>query len=583
MSNRAFPTAVLAIALAACSEDDGPTGVQPSSTPATMVILSGDAQTGIVARALENPLVTRVTDARGRPVRNASVWFEVTSGGGAIVGRVSVLTDSLGLASTRWQLGTSTAVDHTARARVRARAGGDNEFEATFHATALPESPSSVAFVTSVADPIEPAASFTRTAVARAYDFFGNPVPGAVVQWAAPMAGTFDADRTVTGPDGSTENQWTVRAISGATLGAGAYWITAAILGAPLSGPPALFTQPVGESRIDAVSLASGEAHSCAVADAGEIHCWGENAFGQLGDGTRVSRPFATRVSGAESFTQVVAGTAHTCALATSGKAYCWGNNSDGQLGDGTRTSSMRPVLVEGSETFVSLTAGSSHTCGLTPSGAAYCWGGNGRGQLGDGSTGSQSVPTAVVGAARFTSLTAGAAHTCGLASDGRASCWGNDEAGQLGTTVVYGVCGSPCVTIPAPVEGKFVGLSAGLQYTCGVDADGVTSCWGGYLSGRVELPGVRFTGLVGGPADAACGLTHDGRAYCWTFIYDDYYYYYEGAQMSEPVVVGGDRLFSALELGVAQTCGRERGTPSWVVCWNGNTEPGFVLRAGQP
>ena len=582
----------LALLVAACS-DDLPTGMKPSSTPATITIQSGDGQTAVVVRSLADPLVVRVDDARGRPVRNASVWFEIVSGGGLIVGRSSLLTDSLGLARATWRLGQSTADEQVAKAHVMKASGSPAGADVTFHANSLPDRPWSIE-IPMPGGTIEAAAEFTGTVVARVYDHYRNPVPGTAVQWSAPMAGTLGETETVTGADGSTETSWTIRASEGSELGAGAYWVTAAIQGIGSTEPAtAIHTITVGDGRLAATSLAVGAKHSCAVADA-QVYCWGDNASGQLGDGNgeRASRPFAVRVDvGGESFAQVVAGFAHTCALSTTGLTYCWGANSEGQLGDGTRAVRSTPVPVEQPGTFVSLTAGTSHTCGLTNTGTAYCWGSNLDGELGDGSTIARTVPNEVVGGERFASLTAGPDHTCGLTVDERALCWGNDDAGQVGTTLTDSPCRARCVNTPSPVDGRFIALSAGMHYTCGVERAGTAWCWGGNLASRTKVDAsVTFTDLVAGRGSDVCGLTEEGRAYCWAFIYDDYYYYYGNTVLSTPAPIGGARLFSVLRLGETLACGLERDETGRVVCWSaaapnamGRTEPTYVLRAGRP
>ena len=484
MSNRTS-LAALALLVAACS-DDVPTGTKPSSTPTTMVMQSGDGQTAVVVRSLADPLVVRVTDARGRPVRNAHVWFEVVSGGGSFVGRTTAFTDSAGLASTIWRLGSSVAAEQVAKAHLMRAGGNPAELEVTFRANALPDAAWFIEMPASDTA-IEPAPEVTSTMAARVYDPYRNPVPGAIVQWSAPMGGTLDATETVTGADGSTENQWTVRASSGSELGAGAYWVTATIRRLGSNEPStATHSMTVGDARLAATSLAVGGKHSCAVTDA-QVYCWGDNYAGQLGDvdSEGAARPFAVRVDvGAESFAQVVAGLSHTCALTTTGLTYCWGANSEGQLGDGTRAGRATPVAVDQGVTFVSLTAGSAHTCGLTNAGVAYCWGSNIDGQLGDGSTALHTVPNEVSGGAQFASLTAGPDHTCGLTVDERALCWGNDDEGQVGTTTASAVsCGVRCFTTPSPVDGRFIALSAGMHYTCGVEPAGTTWCWGGSLA----------------------------------------------------------------------------------------------------
>ena len=71
--------------------------------------------------------------------------------------------------------------------------------------------------------------------------------------------------------------------------------------------------------------------------------------------------------------------------LKSGGAAFAWGENLYGNLGDGTNTDRNSPVPVTGGLTFGSLTMGGFHTCGLSSIGAAYCWGVNLDGELGDG------------------------------------------------------------------------------------------------------------------------------------------------------------------------------------------------------
>jgi len=102
-------------------------------------------------------------------------------------------------------------------------------------------------------------------------------------------------------------------------------------------------------------ALALGVGHTCALASNGAAYCWGHNHWGQLGTGSTSGPALCggvacslgpVAVSGGLSFTTLVAGGSHTCGLTSAGKVYCWGDNSFGQLGDGTTTSRLAPTPV---------------------------------------------------------------------------------------------------------------------------------------------------------------------------------------------------------------------------------------------
>ena len=94
--------------------------------------------------------------------------------------------------------------------------------------------------------------------------------------------------------------------------------------------------------------FALGLAHACgAGSDGKKIACWGENRYGQLGDGTFEDRVTPTVLGqGPGTVLSLSAGAQHTCVVASGGAVFCFGRNDHGQLGDGTSLSEPRPVTV---------------------------------------------------------------------------------------------------------------------------------------------------------------------------------------------------------------------------------------------
>src|SRR5437867_4270855 len=146
-----------------------------------------------------------------------------------------------------------------------------------------------------------------------------------------------------------------------------------------------------------AAAVSGGGFHTCARFPDGTLECWGRNDSGQLGDPATTSFNSVTpvRVTGITSAIAVAAGGFHTCALLADGTVRCWGENDFGQLGNGTSdptpgtptTVNSTPVTVSGITTAVAISAGGWHTCALLRGGTVQCWGENTYGQLGDGAT----------------------------------------------------------------------------------------------------------------------------------------------------------------------------------------------------
>ncbi len=264
------------------------------------------------------------------------------------------------------------------------------------------------------------------------------------------------------------------------------------------------------------LDVAVGGAHACAlVGSPGIVLCWGDNTYGQLGNGTTTTSATPVQVTGLTNATAITAGADHTCARRIDGTVACWGRDDQGQIGDGTAGGGSRtsPVTVVGPGAVVQLsgivevTAGGAHTCARQGA-AAFCWGDNDEGQLGIGSsTGDFARPQAIVGGPGSLSvIAAGDGHTCSVGSSGGAYCWGRNSSGQLGDGTTTERT-SP-TAIAAATSATHIAM--GTSHTCMRTSLGI-QCWGDNAHGQL--------GAVG-----AGSLTPQAVAFAPSFVPTDVY-----------------------------------------------------------
>ncbi len=262
----------------------------------------------------------------------------------------------------------------------------------------------------------------------------------------------------------------------------------------------------------DALQVAAGAYHTCAIIDGGIVKCWGAGAFGILGSGATENvgdKPGSMppkAVPGIEGATQIALSENHTCAL-QNGEVRCWGRNSTGALGlghtndIGDEPGEMPPasVLLDkmgGIATQIS--AGSAHTCALMDSGKVRCWGGGKFGRLGYGNVnniGDQpgEMPPADVplGAEKAIAVSAGHTHTCALLESGKVMCWGRGEFGELGHASTANIGDQPGEMPPPDIDlgGEVAQVSAHLaNATCALLKNGTLRCWGINAFGQLGL-----------------------------------------------------------------------------------------------
>jgi alpha-tubulin suppressor-like RCC1 family protein len=248
-------------------------------------------------------------------------------------------------------------------------------------------------------------------------------------------------------------------------------------------------------------SIAAGADHTCAVLASGRVKCWGFAEGGRLGAPaselcTRFEHTCSTvPVEVAtldEGVAMIRAGFGHTCVVTDTGDMWCWGENADGQLGDGTTTTRDTPVQVMGlTDTVAALALGYLHTCALTTAGAVKCWGHNVHAELGTSPstcipalTGCHSTtPLDVAGlGSQVLGLAAGGWHNCALTAKGGVKCWGAAGNRELGAEGQEQCLWGPCSSTPLDVAGlssSAVDIAAGSAHSCAIVDGGAVECWG--------------------------------------------------------------------------------------------------------
>lgn len=164
---------------------------------------------------------------------------------------------------------------------------------------------------------------------------------------------------------------------------------------------------PVQIGNSNWLKVVAGQEFSLALRSDGALFSWGRNTDGQLGEGV----PSTTlRISpnqvGTSVWSNIAAGLSHSLAIRNDGKLFAWGNNNWGQVGDGTTTVRGAPVQL-GSSNWTGLAAGIEHSLAIRSDGKLFAWGYNGGGLLGDGTVNQQKTPVQI-GLGAWESVAAG-------------------------------------------------------------------------------------------------------------------------------------------------------------------------------
>ncbi len=298
----------------------------------------------------------------------------------------------------------------------------------------------------------------------------------------------------------------------------------------------------MGEPLV-ASQIAVGDNHACAVVSGGEVICWGQNKFGQLGNGKVGTRGIAVPVPKITTVKALSAGTDFTCAVLLDGHVRCWGKNDNGELGFAPKPGSYGPVEVPDTSTAIDIHSRGHQTCAILANELVKCWG-----------LGVTDGPASPVLHMRVVVQTKAIA--CALNSSKEAWCWtvtgsqpkrmsvdveeisANDNAVCAVRANRRVKCWSDLTTGAARDElaataeksENVLHLSMNNNFACAFTADESVFCWGKNDRGQLsqanrtqsqaplsaEISKFRPKGRIHLGADFACDLNAESHVYCW-------------------------------------------------------------------
>jgi alpha-tubulin suppressor-like RCC1 family protein len=249
---------------------------------------------------------------------------------------------------------------------------------------------------------------------------------------------------------------------------------------------------PGNVSYLNSISIImGGEMHNVAIKSDGTVWSWGQNTYGQLGDGTTNDAwtPIQTGLGAVPPLTSVIklGGRPYfTLAVKSDGSVWAWGMNRYGQMGNGTVNplpgpQVTVPVMVSNSAPGGPINNPLQVTCGyqfgaaLTTNGTVWTWGSGTHGELGQGAITSTNYPAPVPGLTNIIAISGGWFHILALRSDGTVWAWGNNSNGELGDGTT--------VNRSTPVQvlnvSNIISVSGGDSHSTALAADGTVWKWG--------------------------------------------------------------------------------------------------------
>ena len=294
--------------------------------------------------------------------------------------------------------------------------------------------------------------------------------------------------------------------------------------------PRKMLSTALAVSTVAAFALVGLGFQAAGATTTAALYAWGDNANGQIGNGTTTNALTPTQVP-LPAGVNAVAGTTgngHSVAIGSDNHLYTWGFNADGELGNGTTTNTTSPgaVNLPGGVTATAVSAGQFHNLAIGSDGFPYAWGYNGFGQVGDGTTTNALSPEKIGLAAnvRATAIAAGSYFSLAIGNNGFIYSWGDGQFGELGNNSTLNHSNQVKPAMPTGVSG--VAIAAGANHGLAIGSDGNLYAWGHNANGQlgnnstndslkpivVSMPtGVTATAIAAGGNHSAGGQPQDG------------------------------------------------------------------------
>jgi len=221
------------------------------------------------------------------------------------------------------------------------------------------------------------------------------------------------------------------------------------------------------------------------------------------------------KVDGIKDVIKIANGKLHSLALCSDGSVWAWGDNTYGQLGDGTNENREFPVKVQKLKDIMLIACGVTHSLAVDKNGDLWSWGDNEYYQLGYRSSGNVLIPTKVNNIGKVVDIACGSVHSLTLTEDGNVWAWGSNTINQLG------IEGVEFFDAPQKIEGlkEIKDISCGYEHSLALDKYGYVWEWGG--SSRIS----KFSTKIKDFSEVlkvACGPNHsialknDGSVWAW-------------------------------------------------------------------